>query len=137
MSAYTFTPGGGAPPVPVVPGDVSYFLNLGALVQSTLRVVPARVFSMLCENTTGPAKYFQLHNVAAPIVLGAVPTVTIRVPASSVVVVGADFFGAALPAAPLLGGLPFSVGLVWAWSTTGATFTAAPVATQFTSITFV
>ena len=137
MSLYTFVPGGGGGGPVVPPGDQSYFADLGTLNQAVVKAAAGRVFSVLVENVTGPTKWLQLHNLAGVVPPAAVPRFTVKVPANAVVIVGSDFFGIPLatPAA-LLGGLPFSVGIAWAWSTTGPTFTAAVAAQQSTSILF-
>lgn len=125
------------PPAPVAAGEVSRFQNLGTLADALVKGAPGRVFSSVAENTTGPAKFFQLHNKLGALVLGDVPFFTIGVPASGTVVLGSDFYGVPFPASPLQGGLFFSIAVRWGWSTTRATYTAAPVATQSTTILFV
>jgi len=122
---------------PLVVGEVSRFQDLGTLAGAALTAAPGRVFSASAENISGPAKFFQLHNKIAAPVLGDVPFFTLQVPSSGTVIIGSDFFGVPFASSPLLGGLFFSLGIAWGWSTTRATYTAAPVATQATHILFV
>jgi hypothetical protein len=122
---------------PAVVGNVSRFQNLATLAGAIVKATPGRVFSATAENVSGPAKFFQLHNKILAPVLGDVPFFTIQVPSSSTAIIGSDFFGVPFAFSPLLGGLFFSVGVSWGWSTTRATYTAAPVATQTTHILFV
>ncbi len=132
MSTFVFDPA-----TPVSIGDQRRFQDLSTLAQAVVQVGVSRCFAATIDNLTGPAKFFQLHNTAAAIVPGAVPILTIRVPANSLVILGNDFFGPPMPALPLVGGLFFSVGLAWGWSTTENTFTAAPAASQVTQILYV
>jgi hypothetical protein len=134
MSVYTFPPGGGA--APVAPGDPSYFIEFGAANQAAVKGSPGRVFSASVFNYGGPQKYFGLFDIVGAIG-AAVPRVTFAVPAGATVVLGSDFFGPPLAANPLLGGLPFLVGIRWGWSTTLGGFTGAPLLTGLTQIVFV
>lgn len=68
------------------------------------------------NNAAGPLAYFMLFNLNALPVLGAVPVQTLLVPA------GANF-----SYAPSALAAPFTVGCVWAISSTSNTYTAAAI----------
>jgi hypothetical protein len=122
---------------PLVVGAVSRFQNLGALADAAVKATPGSVFSASVENVSGPAKFFQLHNKIGALVPADVPFITIAIPANSTVIIGNDFFGPPFAASPLVGGLFFSTGIRWGWSTSRALYTAAGAATQATQILFV
>jgi len=122
---------------PLVVENESRFQNLGTLAQAAVKAAPGRVFSATAENVTGAAKFFQLHNKVGALIPGDVPFITIGVPAGATVILGNDFFGPPIASSPLLGGLFFSAGIRWGWSTTRATYTAALAASQATQILFV
>ena len=120
----------------VAPGEVSFFVEFGALAQAVVKASPGRVFSVCVLNYSGPVKYLQLHNLTGVIPVNAVARNTFTVGAGLTVIVGPEFFTPPLAANPLGGGLPFSVGIAWGWSTSLAQYVAAPLLSGLTQIVY-
>ncbi len=85
----------------------------------------ATVVGVLGTNRNAAVRYLQLHNRES-LSASDVPTVSIPVPASSSVAIGSEFFG--------VDGMRFGTGLVFGWSTTAATYTAATAGEHDTQI---
>jgi hypothetical protein len=120
----------------LAPGDVSYFVEFGALSQSVLKASAGRVFSVSALNYAGGVKYLQLHDTAVAIVPLAVARVTFTVAVGATLIVGPEFFTAPLAGFPLAGGLPFAAGIAWGWSTSLAQYAAAPLLSGLTQIVY-
>ena len=88
---------------------------------------PQAVTAISCNNTNAADRFIQLHESPAPVLAGAVPIVSFRVPAASTVMIGTDFFTVA--------GLRFSRAR-WAFSTTSGTFTAGAAADATVLVTY-
>jgi hypothetical protein len=121
---------------PLVVAEASLFTNLATAVSAVVKATPGRVFSAAINNTVGATRFFQLFNAIVLPAPAAVPFISIRIPANSEAIIGTDFFGARLEGTPLRGGLNFSTGIAWGWSTTDFAFTAGLANTQGTHITF-
>lgn len=104
------------------------FQNLGANATLNVKATTGNVFSVTCHNTTGVARYFQLHNTATTPAGGAVPAETHLVGANSELQIPSGYFGS--------NGLNFATGIAFAISTTEATYTAATATDQVTHIKY-
>ena len=104
------------------------YANFGTFVQSLPAVGVFAITALSCANANAADRFIQLHNSNIPVLPGAVPVLSFRVPGASTVAIGTDFFTAA--------GLRFSLGLRWAFSTTNGTFTGAAAADQTTQMTY-
>lgn len=115
-------------------GPRSLDTNFGTLVQKTVKASAGRALSFSCRNLAGASRFLQLHDSAAVVPPVAIPLLTFLVPGMSTIIIGTDFFGESGDF--VQGGVVFSTGITWAFSTTGPFFTAAAAADQFTQITF-
>lgn len=104
------------------------FNNIGADATKNVSTRGVAVFSLKCHNANAAARYLQLHNTATVPADQAVPFDCHLVPATAEIIVGTDYFG--------VGGLAFSVGLAFAFSTTRDTYTAGSASDQLTTIRF-
>lgn len=104
------------------------FTNFGANATLNVKATPGNVYSLYCDNLNAAVRYLQLHNTATTPSGGAVPLMTFKIPATSTLVLGTDFF--------TLAGENFSTGIAFAFSTTEGTYTAGAAADQFTQIQY-
>jgi hypothetical protein len=94
----------------------------GAAVTAIARATPGRVFSCLPVSANAALRYFQLFDRTTALAGGEVPTILIPVPNGYI---GPLAFG---PELFTVDGTPFFNGIVWGFSTTAATYTAATAA---------
>lgn len=110
------------------------FKDLGATSGHSTAVVSTgshNVFSLSCINTAASTKdngYIQLHNKATVASVGNIPIFSFLVPPGAQIIVGTDFFSNE--------GVNFPTGLVFAYSETVDTYTAAPAGNQSTWIQY-
>lgn len=104
------------------------FQNLGANATLNVKASAGNVYSMTCHNLNGSARYIQLHNTATTPGGGAVPARTYLVPGNGVIFLESQYFGP--------GGINFTTGIAFAFSTTEATYTAATAGDQVVEVNF-
>lgn len=104
------------------------FTNFGTDPDTSVKASAGNVFSLCVHNLNVAARYAQLHNKASAPAAAEVPLLTFLVPASSMLLLGRDFFGD--------WGVHFSTGIAFGFSTTEGTYTAGAGADQFTQITY-
>lgn len=92
------------------------FTNIGS-VTAAVRAGSTRIFSLSADNANAADRYLQLHNLAAVPTGAEVPVQSFRCPANSTIIVGTDYF--------TNNGTNFPLGLMFAFSTTRDTYTAA------------
>lgn len=109
--------------------SASRFQNLGANTTLNVKATTGNVFAVYCENLNAAVRYIQLHNTATTPAGGATPYLSFRIPATSSITIGTEFFGE--------NGLNLSTGIAFAYSTTATTYTAATAAEQLTQITYI
>ena len=116
---------------PIVSATYSWtrFQNLGANVTLNVKASAGNVFAVYCQNNAGTNRYLQLFNTATVPAPGAVPLFTFFVLKAEDTFIDGSFFGA--------NGYYFSTGIAFAFSTTQATYTAAPAADHATHIMYV
>lgn len=102
--------------------------DLGADPDKSLKATAGNVFSFMCHNLAGAARYFQLHNKASAPANPDVPLLTFLVPAGAMLIVGSEFF--------TTNGIYFSTGIASGFSTTEATYTAGLAADQFIHVVY-
>lgn len=115
-------------PLAVSTYSPTLFTNFGANATLNVKATPGNVYSLYCDNLNAAVRYLQLHNTATTPAGGAVPLMTFKIPATSTLVLGTDFF--------TLAGENFSTGIAFAFSTTEGTYTAGAAADQFTQIQY-
>lgn len=115
-------------PLSVSTYSPTLFTNFGANATLNVKATPGNVFSLYCDNLNAAVRYLQLHNTATTPAGAAVPLMTFKIPATSTLVLGTEFFSQA--------GMNFSTGIAFAFSTTEGTYTAGAAADQFTQIQF-
>ena len=115
-------------PLAVSTYSPTLFTNFGANATLNVKATPGNVYSVYCNNLNAAVRYLQLHNTATTPAGAAVPLMTFKIPATSTLVLGTDFFS--------LAGENFSTGIAFAFSTTEGTYTAGAAADQFTQILF-
>lgn len=108
--------------------NTQLYRNLGTHVTKVVHEGSVDVMAFRCVNKNAAARYLQLFDSTTVPASGAVPTAVFTVPLTSAISVGSEFFS--------LQGLLFKDGLVWAFSTTEATYTAGAAADQVTHIVF-
>jgi hypothetical protein len=107
--------------------------SFAAAATGVTKSSPGRVYALRATNANAAVRYLQLHNLAAVPTGGEAPKLSFPIPAGSaaapaVLPLGAEYFGNQ--------GEQFSVGIVWAVSTTAATYTAATAAEHTVSIRY-
>lgn len=115
-------------PLAVSTYSPTLFTNFGANATLNVKATPGNVFSLYCDNLNAAVRYLQLHNTATTPAGAAVPLMTFKIPATSTLVLGTEFFSQA--------GMNFSTGIAFAFSTTEGTYTAGAAADQFTQIQY-
>lgn len=115
-------------PLAVSTYSPTLFTNYGANATLNVRAAPGNVYSLYCDNLNAGVRYLQLHNTATTPAGAAVPLMTFKIPATSTLVLGTEFFSQA--------GMNFSTGIAFAFSTTEGTYTAGAAADQFTQIQY-
>ena len=115
-------------PLAVTTYAYSLFSNFGANATLNVKAGAGNVFSVKCHNLNAAARYLQLHNTATTPAASAVPLYAILIPAGSEVTIGNDFFGH--------GGVNFTTGIAFAFSTTEGTYTAGVATDQFTYVMY-
>ena len=85
--------------------------------QAVVKTSAGAVYAISCYNASSSLAFFQIHNKATAPVNGDVPIKSIPVFANGATVFGSDIFGA--------GGVPCSIGVAWAFSSTRTTLTLA------------
>lgn len=122
----------GSTTLPVKPSTAaaspSRFTNIGANTTLNVKAGAGNVFSLSCDNTNAAARFLQLHNTATTPAGGAAPLYSFRVPASSQIIVGNDYFTNE--------GVNFSTGIAFAVSTARDTYVAATAAEHSTVVHF-
>lgn len=106
---------------------VRLFTNFGVNVQGQVKTCAGHVTSVMCDNKNAAIRYLQLHDTVAALVGAEVPLVSIKLPASTAVALGDEFFR---------NGVKFANGIRMAFSTTDGTYTAAAAADQTTHVTY-
>jgi hypothetical protein len=105
------------------------FKNLGANATLNVKASAGNVFSLSCYNSNVSSRFIQIHNTTTTPGGGATPIFSFLVPPSSQIIVGSDFF--------TMGGIYFSAGIAFAFSTTINTYTAGVAGEQSTFIQYV
>ena len=85
--------------------------------QAVVKTSAGAVYAISCFNASSSLAFFQIHDKATAPVNGDVPIKSIPVFPNGATVFGSDIFGAA--------GVPCSVGIAWAFSSTRSTLTLA------------
>lgn len=106
----------------------SLFANRAANATLNVKASPGNVYAVTCHNINAAVRYLQLHNTGTTPGGGAVPLLEFRVPATSDIRVGEEFFTEA--------GIHFSAGIAFAFSTTAGTYTAGTATDQHTQVVF-
>ena len=101
-------------------GDHSLGSDFGTTATKNLKATGGRAFSFAAINSNAAARFLQLHDTATTPAGAAAPKYSFEIAAASGLVVGSDFF--------TLQGMPFALGIAYAFSTTKDTFTAATAA---------
>lgn len=104
------------------------FTNFGANATLNVKATAGNVYSIYCQNTNAAVRYIQIHNTATTPGGGAVPLLSFAIPATSSVFISHDMLVA--------GGVYFSTGIAFAFSTTSGTYTAGTAGEQSTFITY-
>lgn len=104
------------------------FTNFGANATLNVKATAGNVYAIHCQNTNAAIRYIQIHNTATTPGGGAVPLLSFAIPASSSVTITHDLLVA--------GGVYFSTGIAFAFSTTLGTYTAGTAGEQSTTILF-
>lgn len=102
-----------------MPAGPNRFVSIGVVV-GVVRAGSTRCFSFCGDNANAADRYLQLHNLAAVPTGGEAPAEAFRAPTGSTIIVGTDYFTEP--------GKNFPLGLMFAWSTTRDTYTAATAA---------
>jgi hypothetical protein len=97
--------------------------NYGAAATANVKNAAGNLFGVYASNSNAAARWLQVHNTATTPGAGAVPLLSIRVPATGDVQI--------TDALLTRGGLYCSTGIALAMSTTEATYTAATAAESF------
>jgi len=106
----------------------SLFSNFGANATLNVKASAGNVFAIECHNSNASTRFLQIHNTATTPAGAAVPLWEVAIPATSVVIIGTEFFGT--------GGLAFSTGIAFAFSTTKNSYTAGAAGDQTTFIRY-
>lgn len=94
--------------------------DFGTVTKVLITAASVKLVSFIVTNNELATYFYQLHHKATPPAPGDVPRLSFQMPAGSMLGIGTDI----LPG----GGLPFPLGLGWAWSSTAGTFTDAGTA---------
>lgn len=97
-----------------------------AAVSAVASTINRSVTALVLENRNAAKRYLQLFDQREALVGGEAPTLSIPIGPTSAVLVGSDILG--------VDGTLFSKGVVFGWSTTPATYTAATAADHDTQI---
>lgn len=106
----------------------SVFKDLSANATLNIKASNANVFSAKCHNLNAAARYLQLFNTATFPAGGAVPDLVFLLPPTSETKLGTEWFGA--------GGINFTLGVAFGFSTTELTYTAGVAADEVTFVNF-
>lgn len=104
------------------------FTNFGANATLNVKGTAGNVYAIHCQNTNAAIRYIQIHNTATTPGGGAVPLLSFAIPGTSSITITHDLLVA--------GGVYFSTGIAFAFSTTLATYTAGTAGEQSTTILF-
>lgn len=115
-------------PLAVSTYSYSVYKNYAAAATANVKASPGNVYAVTCSNINGSTRYIQIHNTATTPSAAAVPALSFVVPANSQVRIGTEFFGP--------GGINFSTGIAFAFSTTEGTYTAGTATDQFTQVCY-
>jgi hypothetical protein len=116
--------------LPLAVATYSYtpFINLGANATLNVKASAGNVYSIYCHNLNASNRFIQLHNTATTPGGGAVPAKTYLVPGNGTIILDAQYLGP--------GGINFTTGIAFAFSTTEATYTAGAAGDQVTEVHF-
>lgn len=106
----------------------SLYSNRGAAAAAAVKGAAGNVYAVTCANANAAVRYLQLHNKATAPVNPEVPLLEFKIPASSDIRIGAEFFSA--------NGLHFSTGIAFGFSTTSGTYTAGTAGEQVTQVVY-
>lgn len=103
-------------------------VDFGSNVTLNVKSTAGNVIAVMVRNLNAAERFFQLHNTATTPGGGAVPLVSIPVPGNGLIILGSDFFAK--------GGVFFSTGIAYGFSTTQGTYTAGTAADQFNHVIY-
>lgn len=110
--------------------DPLRYQNVGAALTTVVKTGSTRLYSLTCYNANAASRFIQVFDATVvPTTTVTVPLLSFLVPVGAQIIVGSDFFTEM--------GLPLSSGLVWAFSTTVAVYTAAMATDQQTAMFYV
>lgn len=115
-------------PLAVSTYSPTVFSNAGANATLNVKASAGNVYGIKCHNLNAAARYIQLHNTATVPGGGATALWWALVPANTEVVFGIDWFTP--------GGMNFSTGIAFAFSTTESTYTAGTATDQMTFVNY-
>lgn len=106
------------------------YRNAGTLSADSIKATPGYLHSLAVFNKSPfNLYYWQLFDLTAAPTTGSIPIESYPIAALTVLVLDSNFFGPR--------GRPLSSGIAWGFSTTEATYTAAPVTAQSTHVKYV
>lgn len=114
-------------PLAVSTYTASPFSNFGANATLNVKATPGNVYLVVCTNANASTRYIQLHNTATTPGAGNVPLLSFPVPGSG---------GTTLIDLGAMGGVNFSTGIAFGFSTTQGTYTAGTAGEQNTTVLF-
>lgn len=112
----------GVMPKPTVTTSYGWtrYQSLGANATANVKASAGMLYSVVCHNLNGAARYIQVFSTTTTPAGGAVPALTYLVPAGGVTIIDSTTLGA--------NGSYFASGIAFAFSTTETTYTAGAAA---------